>query len=299
MIPPVAARLPGGTRLHLQHGPIDLIIEVIGPPAAVAAAETAAIARFETVLDELVAQLPFLRSPLADHRSTTGPGPVGSIAQRMVTAATPFTGSFRTPMIAVAGSVADEVCAVIAAVPGVRRAYVNNGGDVALHLTPDQALTVGLVPACDTGRPQARLRVTFDSPVRGLATSGRGGRSLSLGIADAVTVVATCTAVADAAATLIANRVDLPGHPGVTRTPATDVDADSDLGSRLVTVEVGALTDADVQQALDRGSAAAQQWQVAVPDVLGVVLDLRGRRRLVGAAVAGVRDVAQGDRRVA
>ncbi len=196
MIPPVAARLPGGTRLHLQHGPIDLIIEVIGSPAAVAAAETAAITRFETVLDELVAQLPFLRSPLADHRSTTGPAPVGSIAQRMVTATAPFTGSFRTPMIAVAGSVADEVCAVIAAVPGVRRAYVNNGGDVALHLTPDQALTVGLVPAYDTGRAQARLRVTSGSPIRGLATSGRGGRSLSLGIADAVTVVGTCTAVA-------------------------------------------------------------------------------------------------------
>ena len=50
--------------------------------------------------------------------------------------------------------------------------------------------------------------------MRGIATSGWRGRSFSLGIADAVTVLAATAAEADAAATMIANAVDLPGHPG-------------------------------------------------------------------------------------
>lgn len=298
MIPPVAARLPGGNRLHLQHGPIDLVIEVSGSPAAVEAAETAAITRFETVLDELVPQLPFLRSPLTDSARPAGV-PAGSIATRMVVAAAAFQGAFRTPMIAVAGSVADEICGVITAVPGVTRAYVSNGGDVALHLTPSTTLAVGLVPDPATGRPGARLKVTHDSAVRGVATSGRGGRSLSLGIADAVTVVAADTAAADAAATLIANQVDLPGHPGIQRLPATDVDADSDLGDRPVTVGMNALGNADVARALNRGAAAAHHWLALVPALRGAVLDLQGQRRLVGEAVAAIRDVTQEPRRVA
>ena len=51
--------------------------------------------------------------------------------------------------------------------------------------------------------------------MRGVATSGWRGRSFSLGIADAVTVLARTGAAADAAATIIANAVDLPGHPAV------------------------------------------------------------------------------------
>ena len=51
--------------------------------------------------------------------------------------------------------------------------------------------------------------------MRGIATSGWRGRSFSLGIADAVTVLAATAAEADAAATVIANAVDLPGHPAI------------------------------------------------------------------------------------
>ena len=77
--------------------------------------------------------------------------------------------------------------------------------------------------------------------MRGVATSGWRGRSFSLGIADAVTVFAGTAAVADAAATLIANAVDLPGHPAFARAPARRCDPQSDLGERLVTVDVGPL----------------------------------------------------------
>jgi ApbE superfamily uncharacterized protein (UPF0280 family) len=96
-------------------------------------------------------------------------------------------------------------------------------------------------------------------PVRGVATSGRHGRSLSLGIADSVTVLASSAAEADAAATLISNAVDLPGHPAVRRERACTLDPDSDLGERMVTVDVGPLSEADVDVALAKGRDAAAE----------------------------------------
>lgn len=291
-MPAVARRLPDGRRLHLQHGPMDVIVEVTGHREAIADAETAAIVRFEGVLAELVPQLPSLRSPVGD-----GGEPVGTIARRMVDAASRFPGVFLTPMICVAGSIADELRLLIAEVQGVERAYVNNGGDVSLHLAAGASLRVGLVPSLDTGRHEATLAVDAASPIRGLATSGWGGRSFSFGIADAVTVVATSTAVADVAASLVANAVDLPGHPAIERTPADELDPDSDLGDRPVTTAVGALTAAEIDTALDRGAAAAERYLLQVPDLLGAVLVLRGRRRVVGDAVAALeptREVAHG-----
>ena len=93
--------------------------------------------------------------------------------------------------------------------------------------------------------------------MRGIATSGWRGRSFSLGIADAVTVLAEDAAAADAAATLIANAVDLPGHSAIVRQPANELSPDSDLGERLVTTDVGSLTAAEIEQALGRGLAVA------------------------------------------
>ncbi len=281
MIPPVAARLPDGRRLHLQHGPIDLVIEATGHREVVAAAETAAIARFETILAELVPQLPTLRAPVAATTAVEG-----SVAGRMLAAARRFRGTFLTPMVAVAGSVADEICATMAAVDGIQRVYVNDGGDVAFHLTEGQTLRVGLVPSLETGRAAHVLEVAATDPVRGTATSGWSGRSFSFGIAESVTAVAADAAVADVAATLIANAVDLPAHPAVERRPARDLDLDSDLGDRLVTVRVGELLPAEVDEALGRGAEVAERYLAEVPELHGAVLGLRGRYRIVGAPAA-------------
>lgn len=284
MIPPVTRRMPDGRRLHMQHGPMDLIVHVDGPAAAVAAAETAATARFETILAELVPQLDVLRTPMdADHPPTV----TGTVAARMCAAAGAFPDVWVTPMVAVAGSVAEEVCDVLASVEGVTSAYVNNGGDVALYLTPGAELRVGMVADLVTGHVDAILDVPGDGDVRGLATSGAGGRSHSLGIADAVTVVGTRTSVCDAAASLVANAVDLAGHPRIQRLPARELDPDSDLGEQLVTVEVPTLDAADVTAALDAGTAEAQRRLRTVPELRGVVLHLQGQRRVVGAPLAG------------
>jgi ApbE superfamily uncharacterized protein (UPF0280 family) len=143
------------------------------------------------------------------------------------------------------------------------RAYVNNGGDIALHLADGERFTVGLMDRPDAHGLMRTMIVEADDPARGVATSGRHGRSFSLGIADAVTVLARTASQADAAATIIANAVDLSGHPAIVRCPANDLQPDTDLGARLVTREVGRLSDNEVIVALEAGAALARKLLAA------------------------------------
>jgi ApbE superfamily uncharacterized protein (UPF0280 family) len=125
-----------------------------------------------------------------------------------------------------------------------------------------------------------RVTIRAADPVRGIATSGWRGRSFSLGIADAVTVLACTAAMADAAATMIANAVDLD-HPGILRRPARDLQCDSDLGPRLVTCAVPPLSPPDRALALDRGLAAAEACR-ARGLIEGAALFLQGDARATG-----------------
>ena len=248
------ALLPDGRRLHLHDGPIDLIVEGFGRPADVQTAYAAAAARFTTILDELCSELPTLRAAAFPARCTLR----GVVARRMHDAVTPFaTDQFITPMAAVAGAVAEEVLGAMVSAAPLTRTYVNNGGDIALHLSPGTRFSIGMVDRPD--RPALLGTVVIDAAdsVRGIATSGRHGRSFSLGIADAVTVLARSAAGADAAATVIANAVDLPGHPGIHRLPAAALQPDSDLGGRLVTRQVDMLMPDEIAEALAAGLACA------------------------------------------
>jgi hypothetical protein len=268
--------LPDGRRLHLQHGPIDLVIEAWGDAAEVAAAYRQAWGRFQDVLGTLVAELPLLRRPVEGH-----PGVAGPVARRMLAACRRHEGVFLTPMAAVAGAVADEILAALMAGRRIEKAYVNDGGDIALHLAPGASLALGIVGDLAAPALDAAGRIVAAMPVRGIATSGAGGRSFSLGIADAVTVLAADAAAADAAATLVANAVDLD-HPSIERRPASELDPDSDLGERLVTVRVGALRRAEIALALDRGAAKAEEMRRAGL-IQAAVLLLRQECRVVGA----------------
>lgn len=277
-----AGLLPDGKRLHLQHGPIDLIIEGFGDPAEVHAAYVQTAAGFVDVLPTLVKELPLLRGPLTDAR----PLPAGPVAQRMVAACWPHRASFITPMAAVAGSVADHVLQVLLDGRHLDRAYVNDGGDIAFHLASGQSLTCGLVADLAAPAIDGTILLTHAMPVRGLATSGRatkgqGGRSFSLGIADAVTVLARNAATADAAATMIANAVDLPGHAAIAREPASAHDPDSDLGERSVTLAVGELSESEIAEALQSGVAKAEALRRSGL-IHGAVLVLKRRLATVG-----------------
>jgi len=253
---PQIALLSDGRRLHLQDGPIDLIVEARGGEGEVRVAYEAAARRFTGLLDELCAELTELRKPAISAGSPLR----GVVAQRMYAAVAPYADDcFITPMAAVAGSVAEEVLGVMLRSARLDHAYVNNGGDIALHLGDGERFTVGLMDRPDRRGIMRTMTVEDDDPVRGVATSGRHGRSFSLGIADAVTVLGATASQADAAATIIANAVDLPGHPAIKRSPANELQPDSDLGARLVTRDIGALSQTEVREALESGAERARQ----------------------------------------
>lgn len=276
--PPQARLLPDGHRLHLQDGPIDLIIGASGSPDAVQAAYRAAVRRFATVLDELCGELAQLRLPATPGSRRC----LGQIARRMEAAVSPFAGQcFITPMAAVAGSVAEEILGVMREAAPLERAFVNNGGDIALHLASGASFAIGLVDRPDRPGLFGAATVRATDRVRGVATSGWRGRSHSLGIADAVTILARTAAMADAAATIVANAVDLQGHPRVCRRPAEALQPDSDLGARLVTVEVGALAPFEVEAALDAGAGCAANL-VRTGLIETAALSLLGVTRVVG-----------------
>jgi len=304
----VRAPLSGG-RWHFQHGPIDLVLQAWGSTHECARAYEQAWMRFETVLPELVSELRILRNPVVPAQAGTharadsvlrdwtpsggemGPRlrgddnvgcPLhGVVAQRMWRACAPLAEVFITPMAAVAGAVADEVIAAMVAGRSLKKAYVNNGGDIAIHLAQGAHFETGIVGDVSKPKITATARIAAEDDVRGIATSGWRGRSFSLGIADSVTVLARDAAAADAAATLIANAVNTD-HPAIERHPARDLDPDSDLGEHLVTIAVGALDFDALAVALARGRRQARDFREAGL-IEAAYIELQGHRIAVGA----------------
>ena len=272
---PRAARLPDG-RLHLNHGPIDLIIEAFGTRSEIETAYVQAERIFQTVLTDLSSELVLLRTQVG----TDYPALHGPVARRMAAAVWPLRESFITPMAAVAGAVADHVLYHMVRGCELNRAYVNNGGDIALHLSPKTRFEAGLV--CYSERPawQGNCSIEASMPIRGIATSGWRGRSFSLGIADSVTVLAYNAAYADAAATLIANAVTVE-HPGIIRQAACELNPDSDLGSQPVTTAVNALNDDAIITALEKGCVYAESLR-SFDLIYGAALFLQNHYRISG-----------------
>lgn len=275
-------RLFSDGRWHLQHGPIDLVISARGEHDAVAHAHEECWLKFQGILPGLVRELAALRQDL--NRPSCAPIE-GQVARRMLTATACYCPQFITPMAAVAGAVADELIGCFHRI-GIRRAAINNGGDIAMHLTPGEhfAIAIGQIEA--SGHVMGSFRISATDPVRGIATSGWRGRSFSLGIADSVTVIARTAAEADAAATMIANAVNIE-HPDIVRQRASAVKDDSDLGDLLVTRSVPILCEPEVDDAL----AAGERYALNLYErglIAAAAMVLQGRARQVGAPLTAL-----------
>ena len=274
---PRRARLPDGRRWHFHHGPIDLVIEAFGEPGETRIACDQAWECFDSLLHGIVDELRILREAVRDRP----PEVQGTVPGRMLAAVWPHRGCFVTPMAAVAGAVADEVLEAMVAGRRLERAYVNNGGDIAIYLAPEQKFDTGIVTHPIATCVDGAVTITADMPVRGIATSGRSGRSLSFGIADSVTVLACDAAAADVAATLIGNAIDID-CPGIERLPAVELDPDSDLGDRLVTTGVGQLDAGSVATALEHGVQRAEGMRLSGL-IESALLSLSGQLRSVSS----------------
>lgn len=108
------------------------------------------------------------------------------------------------PMAAVAGVIAASVGTDL--LTRSKEVIVENGGDVFLQTT--DPVTVGIYSGASTVGNRLALRAGGGDTRLGICTSsGTIGHSFSHGSADAVCVIASSCALADAAATAIGNRV--------------------------------------------------------------------------------------------
>ena len=235
-------------RLFLNHGPIDIVLEAFGKDKPLAYEK--AKKYFSTLLNELVLDMDLLKKEVVTHRNFNN-----KISQSMQNATEKFYPNFITPMAAVAGSVADNILNVLVKDTKLEKAYVNNGGDVSFYLTENQTVKSSLASI-----PNIIAEIDYKDKSRGIATSGWRGRSFSLGIADSVTVLADNAAMADAAATMIANSVNIKNHPLIIKKPAEEIYEDSDLKNLMVTVEVGDLKQSEIEDALRNGNEVGKKY---------------------------------------
>lgn len=280
-------------RWHFQHGPIDLIISAEGDPLAVADAHQLAWARFVPLLDELVAELPSLRRAIrTDDRVNPCAGETARLMWEACRAMVDDEFVFMTPMAAVAGAVAQTIARVYASAgAGVTKATINNGGDIALVLDGDAVTRIGVVGNTDAVSiwdaqihvaPNAEIVICARDAIRGIATTGWRGRSFSLGIADSVSTLARTAAMADAAATVIANAVNV-NDTRIVRRPASEIKDGSDLGDMAVTAHVPALPAALVKVAIANGLNRAREL-VQDGRVDAVLIQMQGQWAVLNGA---------------
>lgn len=111
------------------------------------------------------------------------------------------------PMAAVAGAIAEHVGRGLMKYSS--RVIIENGGDIFMKIDRPAVLRVYCGEKSPFGEGPL-IEVGGGDPIGVCTSSGVVGHSLSMGKADAVTAVAHSAALADAAATSIANRIKIP-----------------------------------------------------------------------------------------
>jgi len=201
------------------------------------------------ILDQLATFLPIIKkraSTLKPERSYP------AVVNEMIMATQIITNSALTPLAAVAGATSDMVADYLLET-NATKIIVNNGGDIAIRLREGEKTEVGLC------LDLAKKDIDYLLPVEndcGICTSGFGGRSFTLGIANAVIVLADRASVADAAATYLGNKTTVDAS-NVKREWAKRIYPDTDIPTKKVTISVGSISTAEIQEALENGQREA------------------------------------------
>lgn len=239
----------------VDHGPITMTLEARrnGLPlteAAIAGAEKAI-----EVFNQLALYLEIIRKPVSEIEDLPVHAP--EAVKRMVNSVRMLNEPDFTPLAAVAGTVSDIAAEEMSSL-GSDFAMANNGGDIAwiVNETGRRSIKAALISDIKIGNKTHCLEIGAFQEIRGIATSGLGGRSLTRGIASAVTVLAGSSSKADAAATSIANAC-FCDDPAIVRCPAEELDYGTDIKGLLVTKSVGNLKNESICDALSSGKKRA------------------------------------------
>ncbi|MEL7566684.1 MAG: FAD:protein FMN transferase [Dehalobacterium sp.] len=253
-------------RLYLDYGPIQATISAyrLGRPMHYemeAACEYAA-----AQLKELAACLPLAKLP---PEKVKGVKKLPDALFKMMGAVEKCGDSSLTSMAAVAGTFADMIADFLTE-KGATKVMVSNGGDLALRLADGEFVKVGIVSDINQKSFSHMIKITAQSEIRGVATSGFGGRSFTKGIASAAVAFGGNCREADAAATLIGNHCFSP-DPAIRQVPAETLDPDTDIKGHMVTLSIGELSPDTTGRAIKNGITKA--------------IELMEQKVIIGAAI--------------
>jgi len=234
-------------RLYLEYGPTNLVVEAVHKDKQ--KIYNYIIKNIDQMLSELSLELSKLREKTKDSTKFNS-----QIAKKMNDSTKIFLPRFITPLASVAGAISETLLDEILSKFDLEKIYINNGGDAAIFLKKKQKLKF-LVASTNS----FLITLEGDNCKYGIATSGWKGRSFSMGIADSVTTIAKSSAIADAAATVIANDTDIKNHKNIKKQEASKIDEYSDLKNKLVTTYVGELSLNDIQKSLKKGVITAKR----------------------------------------
>lgn len=194
------------------------------------------------------------------------------VAKNMIHAVKMVDEATLTPMAAVAGAVADAVREHFKDM-GLDFISINNGGDISIFNRYGRLLKIGLGDISRNRTTPYTIRIE-GLKNHGVASSGFGGRSFTLGLADIVTVISSTGALADAAATFICNHTDAETDK-VTRRAASEIDPLTDIPYELVTVSIGEINKGVIAKALENGLRTSNQLKKS-NIIYDAVIILRG-----------------------
>jgi len=241
-------------KVYVEYGPVQMVVEATCHQQPMPNKLHEAAIMVPEILNSLVGVLQYAKKRwplLADVGDLDMP----EVLRRMLNSVASTHDETLTPMAAVAGTFADIVADYLAE-NGATKVIVNNGGDIAVRLESGESTVIGIAPRSGGASPTHFIRLDSNSKVGGVTTSGFGGRSLTLGVADATVAVACNASVADACSTLIANHTYVV-CPQVQRRLACEIDPQSDIADMWVTTQVNNLPEWAVDEALASGISKA------------------------------------------
>ncbi|MEA4813703.1 MAG: hypothetical protein VB112_02180 [Oscillospiraceae bacterium] len=266
-------RLEDG-RIYLNYGPVQMLLSAERDgTASVELAELGARRAVEA-FTELCENKEEMRKAAELLPDSTG----NAVLDRMAVAARKTRDPAATPMLAVAGCIAQEACDAMRA-GGADWAFVNNGGDIALLASGLKNVTVGIMTDVGTGQIAYQKTVAPSDGIGGVATSGLGGRSMTCGIASAAVAFAHDAATADACATILGNAATV-NDSRVHRKRALELDQNTDIPDLMVTVSVDPLPPPLARKALTRARTLAESY-IERGMLLGAVITVQGQTVMV------------------
>jgi ApbE superfamily uncharacterized protein (UPF0280 family) len=237
----------------IDIGPATLVVNGEKDGKSYAFDKTRLVEQVEEILADIRDCLPVLKQKAHKIRRTAY---LPVVARRMVDAVKAVDETSLTPMAAVAGAVAEQLKEWLIG-EGLEFLSVNNGGDIAIVNKRSKPVSIGIGDV-QRSRSTPYILKIGELIDFGVATSGFGGRSFTLGLADIVSVVASSAPLADAAATYIGNGTNFDAAC-VGRRKAVEIDPSTDIPEEMVTVSIGELSPEMVAEALGRGKAVAER----------------------------------------